>query len=150
MFSFTYLTYVHMFELLPSITSLSIELIVVTSLNKVIISHLVKQNFIFVLVWLWIIQALYHTLFPKITGTFLKPQAPLPWETTFAYLGVTFKPVGYLDPEELIRHNIQKVLARMNVLPAFGIKPLCFLQASLSQILREHCMSTARIRFGHQ
>lgn len=52
MFSFTYFTYVHMLELLPLIMSLSIELIVITIWDKVIISRLVKQNLIFDLVWL--------------------------------------------------------------------------------------------------
>jgi hypothetical protein len=48
---------------------------------------------------------------------------PLPRETTFAYLGVPFKPGGHLDPEELIRRNTQKALATMNILSSVGVNP---------------------------
>ncbi|KAG1407940.1 hypothetical protein G6F60_001830 [Rhizopus arrhizus] len=51
---------------------------------------------------------------------------PLPRETTFAYLGVPFKPGGHLDPDELIRRNTQKALATMNILSSVGVNPSGF------------------------
>ncbi|KAG1510717.1 hypothetical protein G6F53_006471 [Rhizopus delemar] len=51
---------------------------------------------------------------------------PLPRETTFAYLGVPFKPGGYLDSEELIQRNIHKALATMNMLSSIGVNPSGF------------------------
>ncbi|KAG1629224.1 hypothetical protein G6F44_011682 [Rhizopus delemar] len=50
----------------------------------------------------------------------------LPQVTSFAYLGVPFKPGGYLDPDELIRRNSSKALATMNVLKSIGINPSGF------------------------
>ncbi|KAG0968919.1 hypothetical protein G6F31_002361 [Rhizopus arrhizus] len=47
-------------------------------------------------------------------------------KTTFAYLGVPFKPGGHLDPEELIQRNIQKALATMNILSSVGVNPSGF------------------------
>lgn len=126
MFSFTYLTYVHMLELLPLITSLSIELIVVTSWDKVIISRLVKQSLIFALVWLWIIQVLYHTLFPEIASTFLKTTSTTTMGDRICITWRSIQAGEYLDPEEPIRHNTQKILAMINVLPVFGINPSGF------------------------
>ncbi|KAG1177556.1 hypothetical protein G6F36_010796 [Rhizopus arrhizus] len=51
---------------------------------------------------------------------------PLPRETTFAYLGVPFKPGGYLDSEELIQRNTHKALATMNMLSSIGVNPSGF------------------------
>ncbi|CEI99494.1 hypothetical protein RMCBS344292_13583 [Rhizopus microsporus] len=51
---------------------------------------------------------------------------PLPRGTTFAYLGVPFKPGGYLDPEELIQRNTCKALATMNMLSSVGVNPSGF------------------------
>ncbi|KAG1183777.1 hypothetical protein G6F36_008199 [Rhizopus arrhizus] len=51
---------------------------------------------------------------------------PLPRETTFAYLGVPFKPGGHLNPEELIQRNTQKALATMNILSSVGVNPSSF------------------------
>ncbi|KAG1052342.1 hypothetical protein G6F43_005515 [Rhizopus delemar] len=50
----------------------------------------------------------------------------LPQVTSFVYLGVPFKPGGYLDPDELIRRNSSKALATMNVLKSIGINPSGF------------------------
>ncbi|KAG1625268.1 hypothetical protein G6F44_012699 [Rhizopus delemar] len=50
----------------------------------------------------------------------------LPQVTSFVYLGVPFKPEGYLDPDELIRRNSSKELATMNVLKSIGINPSGF------------------------
>ncbi|KAG1488529.1 hypothetical protein G6F47_013584 [Rhizopus delemar] len=51
---------------------------------------------------------------------------PLPREITFAYLGVPFKPGGYLDSEELIQRNTHKALATMNMLSSIGVNPSGF------------------------
>ncbi|KAG1139476.1 hypothetical protein G6F38_009802 [Rhizopus arrhizus] len=51
---------------------------------------------------------------------------PLSRETTFAYLGVPFKPGVRLDPEELIQQNTQKALATMNILSSVGVNPSGF------------------------
>jgi hypothetical protein len=51
---------------------------------------------------------------------------PLPKETTFAYLGVLFKPGGYFDPEELIQCNTRKALAMMDMLSSVGVNPSGF------------------------
>ncbi|PHZ11402.1 uncharacterized protein RHIMIDRAFT_244597 [Rhizopus microsporus ATCC 52813] len=59
-----------------------------------------------------------------ITYTFY--DQPLPRETTFAYLGVPFKPDGHLDPEELIQCNTRKALATMNMLSSVGMNPSGF------------------------
>ncbi|KAG1647047.1 hypothetical protein G6F44_000217 [Rhizopus delemar] len=50
----------------------------------------------------------------------------LPQATSFAYLGVPFKPGGYLDLDELIRRKSSKALATMNVLKSIGINPSGF------------------------
>jgi hypothetical protein len=47
-------------------------------------------------------------------------------ETSFAYLDVPFKPGGYLDPDELIRHISSKAVATMNVLMSIGFNPAGF------------------------
>jgi hypothetical protein len=51
---------------------------------------------------------------------------PLPQNTTFAYLGISFKQGGYLDPEEIIQHNTRKALATMNLLSSIGVNPSGF------------------------
>ncbi|KAG1397713.1 hypothetical protein G6F60_008829 [Rhizopus arrhizus] len=50
----------------------------------------------------------------------------LPQKTTFAYLGISFKQGGYLNPEELIQHNTRKALATMNLLSSIGVNPSGF------------------------
>ncbi|KAG1548195.1 hypothetical protein G6F49_009974 [Rhizopus delemar] len=42
---------------------------------------------------------------------------------SFSYLGVPFKPGGYLNPQELIEHNVCKAFAMMNVLTSVGVNP---------------------------
>jgi hypothetical protein len=53
--------------------------------------------------------------------TYILCDQSLPRGTTFAYLGVPFKPGGHLDPEELIQRNTRKVLASMNILSSVGV-----------------------------
>ncbi|KAG1152232.1 hypothetical protein G6F37_002254 [Rhizopus arrhizus] len=42
---------------------------------------------------------------------------------SFSYLGVPFKPGGYLNPQELIEHNVCKAFVMMNVLTSVGVNP---------------------------
>ncbi|KAG1046997.1 hypothetical protein G6F43_010535 [Rhizopus delemar] len=49
----------------------------------------------------------------------------LPQVTSFAYLGVTFKLRGYLDPDELIRRNSSKALATMNLKSIEDVQDTC-------------------------
>ncbi|KAG1169845.1 hypothetical protein G6F70_008094 [Rhizopus microsporus] len=51
---------------------------------------------------------------------------PLPRGTTFAYLGVPFKPGGHLDPEELIQRHTRKAFATINILLSVGMNPSGF------------------------
>ncbi|CEG76384.1 hypothetical protein RMATCC62417_11286 [Rhizopus microsporus] len=46
--------------------------------------------------------------------------------TTFACLGVPFKPGGHLDLEELIQRSIPKALAMMKILSSVGVDPSGF------------------------
>ncbi|KAG0941035.1 hypothetical protein G6F32_008580 [Rhizopus arrhizus] len=47
----------------------------------------------------------------------------LPKQHSFSYLGVPFKPGGYLNPQELIEHNVCKAFIMMNVLTSVGVNP---------------------------
>ncbi|CEG63786.1 hypothetical protein RMATCC62417_00873 [Rhizopus microsporus] len=51
---------------------------------------------------------------------------PLPRGTTFAYLGMPFKPGEHLDPEEVIQRNTRKALTTMNMLSSVGVNPSGF------------------------
>lgn len=44
----------------------------------------------------------------------------------FAYLGVPFKPGGFLDPESLVICNYTKVLVAMNTLKPIWLSPIDF------------------------
>lgn len=43
-----------------------------------------------------------------------------------AYLGVPFKPGGFLDPESLVIHNYTKALVIMNILKPIRLNPIGF------------------------
>ncbi|KAG1048532.1 hypothetical protein G6F43_009080 [Rhizopus delemar] len=46
--------------------------------------------------------------------------------TTFAYLGMPFKPGDHLDPEKLVQSNIFKAMSTINVLSSIGVNPSGF------------------------
>ncbi|KAG1139190.1 hypothetical protein G6F37_013198 [Rhizopus arrhizus] len=53
----------------------------------------------------------YYTLYGK----------PIPKQPSFPYLGIPFRPGGYLDAAALVNQNKTKVLATMNQLSAVGV-----------------------------
>jgi hypothetical protein len=50
----------------------------------------------------------------------------IPVQSSFAYLGVPFRPGGYLHPLELVTQNTNKALASLNQLAAIGLNPRGF------------------------
>lgn len=64
----------------------------------------------------------------------------LPHQSSFAYLGVSFKPSGFLDPESLVSRNCTRALATMNILKSIGLNPPGFSRLlssrSYAQIVR--------------
>ncbi|KAL1929636.1 hypothetical protein VTP01DRAFT_1774 [Rhizomucor pusillus] len=46
---------------------------------------------------------------------------PLPRQSSFAYLGIPFKPGGFLDPQALVHHDCSKAIATMNFLNSIGV-----------------------------
>lgn len=64
----------------------------------------------------------------------------LPHQSSFTYLGVSFKPSGFLDPESLVSRSCTRVLATMNILKSIGLNPSGFSRLlssrSYAQIVR--------------
>lgn len=50
----------------------------------------------------------------------------IPRLSSFAYLGVPFKPGGFLDPDALVNRNCSKAFATMNMLTSIGVNPTGF------------------------
>ncbi|KAG0808110.1 hypothetical protein G6F18_001523 [Rhizopus arrhizus] len=51
---------------------------------------------------------------------------PIPKQPSFPYLGIPFRPGGYLDDVALVNQNKTKALATMNQLSAIGVHPKGF------------------------
>ncbi|KAG1248828.1 hypothetical protein G6F65_019407 [Rhizopus arrhizus] len=51
---------------------------------------------------------------------------PIPKQHSFPYLGIPFRPGGYLDAIALVNQNKTKALATMNQLSAVGVHPKGF------------------------
>ncbi|KAG1548692.1 hypothetical protein G6F50_013422 [Rhizopus delemar] len=51
---------------------------------------------------------------------------PIPKQPSFPYLGIPFRPGGYLDAVALVNQNKTKALATMNQLSAIGVHPKGF------------------------
>ncbi|KAG1067747.1 hypothetical protein G6F41_007417 [Rhizopus arrhizus] len=91
------------------------------------IHHKVKPTLIFL-----DIKSAYDTVDRNLIWQSLQPTTPPPLlallqhlfdQRSFSYLEVPFKPGGYLNPQELIEHNVCKAFVMMNVLTSVGVKP---------------------------
>ncbi|KAG1140136.1 hypothetical protein G6F37_009282 [Rhizopus arrhizus] len=65
---------------------------------------------------------------------------------SFSYLGVPFKPGGYLNPQKLIERNVCKAFVMMNVLTSVGVNPNGFDRLLSTRFYAQ--IVRARLKYG--